>query len=94
MSAGARSLTVFVDEDANYHVVGPCTREQALTLLREHAAYLDDPEALRDLNAQTPADLEVGWVLNPVPGIPDGDVTYAPVPAGTPGALPITTSLY
>ncbi|MFI6026368.1 hypothetical protein [Amycolatopsis magusensis] len=86
-----RALVVFVDEDGNFNVVGPCTRERALALMRAYAAANGDTTGPA---AQVPADLVTGWVLNPVPGIPDGDVTYAPVPPGTPGALPITTSLY
>ncbi|WP_326945774.1 hypothetical protein OG439_40620 [Amycolatopsis sp. NBC_01307] len=87
----ATGLRVWIDEDGNYNVLGPCTREQALDLMREYAVAVDDHDGP---TAQSPADLDTGWVLNPVPGFPDGDVMYAPVPAGTPGALPVTTSLY
>ncbi|MGW4058664.1 hypothetical protein ACWEGE_10295 [Amycolatopsis sp. NPDC004747] len=91
MTTAPAAIEVFTDEDGNYHVVGPCTREHALALMRDHAAYLEDSHGP---NALAPEHLDCWWARNPVPGIPDGDVIYEPVPAGTPGAVPVTTSLY
>ncbi|MFJ9787825.1 hypothetical protein ACIRSS_50200 [Amycolatopsis sp. NPDC101161] len=90
MPATATALDVFTDEDGSYHVVGPCTRDEALALMREHASANGDPAGPP---AQAPADLVTGWVSHAVLDAPQGDPAYPLVPAGTPDALPITTSL-
>lgn len=90
MDADAIELDVFTDDDG-YYVVGPCTPEQALALMREHAAANGDSEGPA---ATSPAELITGWVSRPVLDAPEGDPLYPRVAAGTSHALPVTSSLY